>query len=178
MGGQPGGGLASRLACDGLADYYQRPLSGRSPWDARFLKRHLEETIFRIDRQIRIHGQGEVDPAHARTHPLRHLLTSVLGTAEALQFMNWLGSGKSSGSAGLISETDPSANTEPVLKNSGPPTPERIADDGRTMVLIPVTGEGRAFYADRTPVTFHHYTEFLNEIADRLVVEDGIVKHG
>lgn len=144
MGGQPGGGLASRLACDGLAGYYQRPISGRPPWDAHRLKRHLEETIFRIDRRIRIHGhgdpamtdmgttlscmvltsehavaahvgdsriyrlrrghltrltmdhtfvqdminEGEVDPAHARKHPLRHLLTRVVGTAEALQWVD------------------------------------------------------------------------------------------
>jgi len=144
MGGQPGGGLASRLACDGLAGYYQRPLSGRPQWDAHSLKRHLEEIVFRIDRQIRIQGhgdpaltdmgttlscmvltsqhavvahvgdsriyrlrrghltclttdhtfvqdminEGEVDPAYARVHPLRHLLTRVVGTEEALQWVD------------------------------------------------------------------------------------------
>lgn len=59
MGGQPGGALAGRLACNGLADYYERPACGRPPWDPRCLKRHLEETILRIDRQIRRYGQGD-----------------------------------------------------------------------------------------------------------------------
>ncbi len=104
------------------------------------------------------------------------LLALLLMTGYHLR--NWLASENGSHIAAPISETDPSVNAAPMLKNSGPPAQERIAEDGRTMVLIPATGEHRAFYADRTPVTFHHYTEFLNEVADRLVVKDGLVKHG
>ncbi len=144
MGGQPGGGIAGRLACDGLSGYYQHPLTGRLGWDARRLKRHLEETVLRIDRQIRkyAHGdpaladmgttlsclvltpqhaiiahvgdsriyrlrrghltgltmdhtfvqdminEGEVDPARAETHPLRHLLTRAVGTGETLEWID------------------------------------------------------------------------------------------
>lgn len=55
---------------------------------------------------------------------------------------------------------------------------EFIAADGRTMVLVPASGDQPAFYSDRTPVTFHHYTEFLNQVAEKLSVSEGIVKMG
>lgn len=58
----------------------------------------------------------------------------------------------------------------------GPPAAERISTDGRTMILMPATEENSAFYSDRTPVTFHHYTEFLNQVAGSLSVNEGIVK--
>lgn len=60
----------------------------------------------------------------------------------------------------------------------GPPAGEIMATDGRTMVLVPAGGNYPAFYSDRTPVTFHHYVEFLNQVADRLTVSEGVVKKG
>ena len=107
-------------------------------------KRHLEETVLRIDRQICRHGyrvpaladmgttlsclimtarhtiiahvgdsriyrlrrghltclttdhtfvqdmifEGEVDPTHAAKHPLRHMLTRVVGTQEPLEWVD------------------------------------------------------------------------------------------
>ncbi len=144
LGGHKGGGLASRLACQGLDDYYQRRIPSPPPWSPRKLSRHLEETVLRIDRHIRRLGlhhaaladmgttlsclvvtrghtivahvgdsriyrlrrghltcmtsdhtflqemifEGEVDVVRAADHPLRHLLTRVVGTAEPLPWVD------------------------------------------------------------------------------------------
>lgn len=56
IGGHNGGDVASRLACQGLDRYYQDSISGKPPWGAIDLSRHLEETVFRIDRLIRLQG--------------------------------------------------------------------------------------------------------------------------
>lgn len=144
MGGQQGGGLASRIACDGMDRYFQDRTNGHQPktrWDFR---RQLEEAVLRVDRDIRRHGkseasladmgttlsclvvtarhtivahvgdsriyrlrrghltcltvdhtfvqdmilEGEIDPAQAAGHPLRHLLTNVVGTVEPLEWVD------------------------------------------------------------------------------------------
>jgi serine/threonine-protein kinase len=36
---------------------------------------------------------------------------------------------------------------------------------------------GSSFYADPALITFHHYVEFLNEVADHLEVAEGVVKN-
>jgi PPM family protein phosphatase len=56
MGGHQGGGLASRLACQGLEYYYKGRLPealGRSD----ILTHHLNATILRIDKSIRLYGR-------------------------------------------------------------------------------------------------------------------------
>jgi serine/threonine-protein kinase len=57
-------------------------------------------------------------------------------------------------------------------------TPTRLATDGREMRLLEDTEDGRMFYADMALVTFHHYLEFLNEVADEVSVADGVVQQG
>jgi protein phosphatase len=59
MGGHPGGGLASRMACDGLKQYHEKIIEKgkRKPQD---ISRHLVETIMRIDRGIRLKGLRDV----------------------------------------------------------------------------------------------------------------------
>jgi hypothetical protein len=52
----------------------------------------------------------------------------------------------------------------------------RLAPDGRTMVLVQGDETMPAFYADPSPVTFHHYVEFLNEISGMISVEEDLVK--
>jgi PPM family protein phosphatase len=141
MGGQKGGGFASRYACSGLADYYH-DLPGRCSQSKPVeLSRRLTDRVYRIDRGLRFvahktrtlrdmgttlscllltatHSiiahvgdsriyrwrsghlscltmdhtfvqemitEGEIDPAEAGTHPLRHLLTQAVGTAEPLE---------------------------------------------------------------------------------------------
>jgi serine/threonine protein kinase len=74
--------------------------------------------------------------------------------------------------------------------------PESIlSDDGMTMILLssgilqpePGNREGRTgevaingFYLDKTPITNHHFTEFLNEVKETLTVAEDAVKgeHG
>ncbi len=56
MGGQPGGSIASRLACKGLNDYYQKELSEKGTLGSIEISRHLEEVILRIDRDLRRQG--------------------------------------------------------------------------------------------------------------------------
>lgn len=144
MGGQRGGGLASRMACNGLDKHYQCRIAEQRSWTPRDLKRHLEEALLRVDRDIRRCGlrepsladmgttqsclvvtarntivahvgdsriyrlrrghltcltvdhtfvqdmifEGEIDPAQATGHPLRHLLTNVVGTVEPLEWVD------------------------------------------------------------------------------------------
>jgi len=67
-----------------------------------------------------------------------------------------------------------------------------LGKDGKTMVFIPsgdlksitepLNGRGKAdrvqsFYLDQDMVTNHHFADFLNEVKDSLVVENGVVKH-
>lgn len=141
LGGQKGGGFASRYACSGLTDYYRDLPGRRRRSDPAELSRHLTDRIYRIDRGLRLvarktrtlqdmgttlscllltatHSiiahvgdsriyrwrsghlscltrdhtfvqemitEGEIDPAEAGTHPLRHLLTQAVGTAEPLE---------------------------------------------------------------------------------------------
>lgn len=141
MGGQRGGGLASRMACNALRGYYEHAMSVRLPWRNSDLRRQIEETMLRIDARIRRRGgcdatlvdmgttlsclvvtsthtivahvgdsriyrlrrghltrmttdhtfvqdmifEGAMDTAKARTHPLRHMLTRVVGTREPLE---------------------------------------------------------------------------------------------
>ena len=51
-----------------------------------------------------------------------------------------------------------------------------MAMDGREMVLVNGSGKYAEFYADTTLVTFHHYVDFLNEVAGSLTVVDGVVR--
>ncbi len=53
----------------------------------------------------------------------------------------------------------------------------RVSPDGRTMTLIQAGGVSGKFYSDPSLVTFHHYVEFLNEVAGDLTVEQDLVKH-
>jgi serine/threonine-protein kinase len=71
------------------------------------------------------------------------------------------------------------SKTQPaVTDNDRPlePSSSRLAPDGRTMVLVQGDETMSAFYADPSPVTFHHYVEFLNEIAREISVETDLVK--
>lgn len=79
-------------------------------------------------------------------------------------------------------------------ENATPETPKPfiLGEDGITLHLIPggelmteskdTKDAGQAvqiptFYMDEKMVTNHHFADFLNEIKNRLVVENGIVKH-
>jgi serine/threonine-protein kinase len=53
----------------------------------------------------------------------------------------------------------------------------QIAGDGREMKLVKLPENGSLFYADPSPVTFHHYLEFLNEVRESLKVIDGVVRN-
>lgn len=70
-------------------------------------------------------------------------------------------------------QTEPQpVDTPQTLK---PPT-SRVAPDARTMILVQGNASLPAFYSDPSLVTFHHYVEFLNEIADEVSVEQDLVK--
>lgn len=63
-----------------------------------------------------------------------------------------------------------------IREDAAPPEPTFLADDGRTMLLVSEKGARNAFYSDTSLVTFHHYVDFLNEIAEELTVSDGVVQ--
>jgi len=53
-----------------------------------------------------------------------------------------------------------------------------LAANGRTLQWVEEPGSEQGFYADPKLITYHHYVEFLNEVADRVEVAEGIVKSG
>lgn len=53
-----------------------------------------------------------------------------------------------------------------------------VAANGRPLQHVQTTGSGQALWVDPELITFHHYLEFLNEVAGRLDVADGVVKSG
>lgn len=53
-----------------------------------------------------------------------------------------------------------------------------LAANGRTLHQVGDAASGSTFYADPALITFHHYVEFLNEVAGRLEVAEGVVKNG
>jgi len=87
----------------------------------------------------------------------------------------------SSGSTGsLTPKTATSKTLAPII----------LGKDGITMHLIPggelktknkkdawQTVQIAPFYLDEEMVTYHHFTDFLNEVKNNVVVENGIVKH-
>jgi len=54
MGGQKGGGFASRYACSGLADYYRKLPRRCSRSNPAELSRYLTDLVYRIDRGLRL----------------------------------------------------------------------------------------------------------------------------
>lgn len=63
-----------------------------------------------------------------------------------------------------------------IREDAGPPESTFLADDGRAMLLVNAKGAGNAFYSHPRLVTFHHYVDFLNEIAEELTVSEGVVQ--
>jgi protein phosphatase len=61
MGGHMGASIVGKMACAGLAAYHGRPLPETGETRIPALGRHLTDTMFRIDRQLRIAGRK--DPA-------------------------------------------------------------------------------------------------------------------
>lgn len=56
MGGHPGGGLASPMACDCLNDFYERHLREKGKQKPTDIRRRIAEAIIRVDRTIRLQG--------------------------------------------------------------------------------------------------------------------------
>lgn len=101
-------------------------------------------------------------------------IITVLGMT-GYHLYGWLMDGRSSITTN--NDTELRTNVEELIQKSPLPA-EILASDGRTMVLISADGHTSAFYSDRTPVTFHHYVEFLNQMAGKLTVTEGIVEKG
>jgi serine/threonine protein phosphatase PrpC len=59
MGGHSGGALASRLACERLADFFTRQRDGRDSAKPDVLNRRLVEAVIRTDRFIRWYGRSQ-----------------------------------------------------------------------------------------------------------------------
>jgi PPM family protein phosphatase len=142
MSGQPGGKIASKLACDSLISYYmEKPQNGIGQLPIELLREHLKKVIFEIDMKVFEHSktdqtitdmgttlsvlvltnrsaiiahvgdsriyrirkkqlkqltedhtfvqemieEGELKPDEVSSHPLRHVLTQVIGTEERLE---------------------------------------------------------------------------------------------
>jgi len=75
--------------------------------------------------------------------------------------------------------TTPAMEAEPHPAENTKPSESPlflVSQDGRTMTLIQGNDTLSKFYSDASLITFHHYVEFLNEVADDLTVDQDIVK--
>lgn len=79
MGGHPGGGPASHMACDRLNDYFESVLTERGKQKPSEICRQLVETVMRTDRMIRLHGQRDKKPADMGTTLSCLLITDKYG---------------------------------------------------------------------------------------------------
>jgi protein phosphatase len=61
MGGHPGGGIASRMACDRLSDFDKRYIRNKGIQKPADISRRLVEVVLRTDRAIRLQGLGNYD---------------------------------------------------------------------------------------------------------------------
>jgi len=90
------------------------------------------------------------------------------------------------------SQTAPSVPSKAELISPASPARSVMGKDGTTMLFIPggefkantegLNSQGQkfqiqSFYLDEKMVSNHHFNEFLNEEKDRLIVENGVVKH-
>jgi serine/threonine-protein kinase len=73
-------------------------------------------------------------------------------------------------------QTTTALREQPTAENTAATT--LLAPNGRTLHRVGDSASGSSFYADPKLITYHHYVEFLNEVADRVAVADGIVKNG
>jgi serine/threonine protein kinase len=100
-------------------------------------------------------------------------IVSVLGMTLYHLYNGFEGESKP---AGIGSESQEGAARDAI--GPGAPLPATwLAGDARTMMLVPSAGNLPAFYTDKSPVTFHHFVEFLNAAIDRVRVDNGVVKH-
>lgn len=67
MGGHSGGRIASSLACHSLQTYYDRALAENTPPSTKGLCRHLTDTVFWIDRLVRLKAASLSALAHMGT---------------------------------------------------------------------------------------------------------------
>jgi serine/threonine protein phosphatase PrpC len=67
MGGQRGGGLASKMACEGMSDYYRRELIAREVMNPDMKLGFLEKIIHTIHEKIRRYGEENKKYAHMGT---------------------------------------------------------------------------------------------------------------
>ena len=75
-------------------------------------------------------------------------------------------------------KSDSHQNAARSSASSSTPLPSTwIAEDGRTMLLVPSAENLPAFYTDKSQVTFHHFVEFLNAAITRVRVDNGVIKH-
>ena len=61
MGGHPGGGIASRMACDRLRDFDKRYIRNKGIQRPADIRRRLVEMVLRTDRAIRLQGLVNYD---------------------------------------------------------------------------------------------------------------------
>jgi protein phosphatase len=67
MGGHPGGAEASRLACELLSYFFVNEMANRKPNSPALMCRCLSDTLYQIDRQIRLTGRKKPDLMHMGT---------------------------------------------------------------------------------------------------------------
>jgi serine/threonine protein kinase len=147
---------------------------------------------------------GEADEAEAKTAasppvvPLKWVWMGVVAVAMVMLAMIGYHFATRSEKPPLGSESGQqiSAPGPGGSSESGPPSPSTLSEsilskDGMTMILLPSgilqpkpgNREGQSgavavngFYLDKTAITNHHFTEFLNEVKETLTVVEDAVK--
>ena len=150
---------------------------------------HRYQTIAELEREIGAAVEIAVLPLSLEASPsappplVRWLWVGIaiavlsMGGMTVYHIWDWMREKPPATTDGTIVSEDSQA----VVEKPNHPVPvERtiLGDDGREMRLLAHADDDRRFYADVELVTFHHYLEFLNAVADDLVVVDGVVKQG
>jgi serine/threonine-protein kinase len=124
----------------------------------------------------------EEKPPHSHGNAPSHVRWLWVGIAAVLISVGGMAIyhlvGSSTPDKPILTSTEVSVESKNSSMSSSHKLPAiQIARDGREMKLVKLPEIGLPFYADPSPVTFHHYVEFLNEVRASLKVIDGVVKN-
>jgi protein phosphatase len=154
MGGHSGGGIASRLACDGLKQYFEKELNNKIGNDPEEIARRLSEAILRMDRRIRrevlrdssLEDMGTTLSCLAISDT--HSIIAHVGDSRIYRLRN-----------GALSCLTVDHTFVQDMIFEGEVDPEKAHLHPLRHMLTRAVGS-RTLYVDPSPVTFHHYVEF------------------
>ncbi|RJQ75992.1 MAG: hypothetical protein C4519_15280 [Desulfobacteraceae bacterium] len=177
----------------------------RVPFKSVGLESTATPVLAAVDKVIRKATAQEVHQRYADIAEMRRAVQDVLRTAATAEVsplpstkppaaVRWLWAGVAAALLAVSGmtvyhiwlEAAPTGGREdtlggeqavPAENPSGRLESQWYAVDGQPMVLVEGQEGLPTFYIDRSPVSYHSFHEFLNAVADKVRVEDGVVKY-